>query len=449
MSTHVFGAVLCAIVATSAGTPAAQQGPPAVMPLPRLERTTPTGPPLALGDAIDEALQKNPALIALRQEFESVRQRPAQSLFLSPPTFSAQIWQWPINTLNPLNTNMYMLMVEQAVPGRGKRDLRAAVAQKDADLAANQIAMGARQTIADLEHAYTTLMVARKAADVYADAASLLRQLTDAAEAKYASGRISQQDILKPTTELSRLYDQVLTARQQADLAAAQLNVLMGRPADAPIGVLAEPVTTTTLPTANELTQLAIDHQPELQAARLNIERAQADLAAAKSETKPDFMVQGGYMLMPHGTDAWTGQIGVTWPNAPWSRGKAQARIAETAAEISAAWARLRATEAQIRLTVQQAYIKATTAAQRAQLLQTTLVPQSQQTFDVSRIGYETDRVDFLTLLENQRTLLDEQLDYVRALADLTDARTDLERAVGVDLTPASRATLAAPEVVR
>ena len=45
-----------------------------------------------------------------------------------------------------------------------------------------------------------------------------------------------------------------------------------------------------------------------------------------------------------------------------------------------------------------------------------------------------SDRVDFLTLLENQRTLLDEQLDYVRVLGDLAEARADLERAVGVDL---------------
>lgn len=40
----------------------------------------------------------------------------------------AQIWQWPLNTLNPANTDMYMFMVTQDLPGRGKRDLRAAVA---------------------------------------------------------------------------------------------------------------------------------------------------------------------------------------------------------------------------------------------------------------------------------------------------------------------------------
>ena len=52
---------------------------------------------------------------------------------------------------------------------------------------------------------------------------------------------------------------------------------------------------------------------------------------------------------------------------------------------------------------------------------------------------YESDRIDFLTLLENQRTLLSEQLDYFRVLGDLADARADLERAIGIDLDLAYR----------
>src|SRR5437016_3210307 len=86
--------------------------------LPRLEEAPAfSGPPLSLGDAIDEALRNNPALVVLRRELDSARQRPAQERFLPPPTLSAQIWQWPINTLDPRKTNMYMLTIEQEIPG--------------------------------------------------------------------------------------------------------------------------------------------------------------------------------------------------------------------------------------------------------------------------------------------------------------------------------------------
>jgi outer membrane protein TolC len=230
------------------------------------------------------------------------------------------------------------------------------------------------------------------------------------------------------------MYDDALMFHQQADLASAQLNSLMGHPVDAPIGPLPDASPHPGLPAISALVQLATDHQPELQAARLKIERAKAEAAAAKGDAKPDFMLQGGYMLTPRGTDAWTAQVGITWPSAPWTRGKIDARIAETTAELSAADARLQVAEQALRLTVQEAYIRVKTAEQRAALLQTTIVPQSRQTLEVSRIAYETDRSDFLTLLENQRTLLAEQLDYFRVLADLAEARADLERAIGIDL---------------
>ena len=35
------------------------------------------------------------------------------------------------------------------------------------------------------------------------------------------------------------------------------------------------------------------------------------------------------------------------------------------------------------------------------------VIPQSQQTLEVSRVAYQTDRVDFLALIDNQRTVLD------------------------------------------
>ena len=40
------------------------------------------GPPLTLTSALDEALGNNPTLVALRRQFDAVRQRPAQERFL-------------------------------------------------------------------------------------------------------------------------------------------------------------------------------------------------------------------------------------------------------------------------------------------------------------------------------------------------------------------------------
>lgn len=392
------------------------------------------GPPLTLDAALTEALEKNAELVALRQEFEAARLRPGQERFLDAPTFEAQIWQWPLSTLNPLNTNMYMLTFSQDLPGRGKRALREAAAGKDVDMAENEIAARAREVIGRIKHAYAELFLSRKETEVHLASVSLLRQLADASASRYETGRTSQQEVLKAVLEVSKLHDDLVMLDERVQSAQAQFNTLLDRAPEAPIGPLGAPYERVLLPAPAELQRLAVERQPALRSAQLAIDRAEAELAIVSGDYKPDFFVGGGVMLMPRDRDAWTATVGMTWPAAPWSRGRLDARKAEATAAIEAARARRAVLENQIRLAVQEAYIRVKAAEQRAALLRTTIIPQSEQTFEVSRVAYQTDRVDFPAMLDNQRAVLDAQLGYHRALNEFEQAVADLERAVGVDI---------------
>jgi outer membrane protein TolC len=414
------------------------QQPPAMIHT----EAAPTGPPVSLAELLQEAIEKNPELAVLRAQVGVMRQRPAQQRSLDAPMAEAQIWQWPFNSINPADTNMYMFMVTQDLPGRGKRQLRANVAEKDVALAEDDFVIRAREVVNQVKQAYAALFIARKAIQVHLDSVELLRQIADVSQAKYTAGRISQQDVLKPVLELSRLHTDIIMFDEQAKLATARLNVLLNRMPETPIGPLIEPQEQTVLPATADLQRLALERQPELQRARTEIERAEAELASVRSDYKPDFSIQGGYMLMPRMTDAWMGRVAITWPKAPWSHGRIDARLAEQTAAIQAAKARSQATESMVRLAVQEAYVRAKSAQDRAVLLRTTIRPQSQQTLEVSRVAYQTDRVDFQALIDNERVLLDVNLDYFRALSDFTQALADLERAVGSDLPSGTTAVI-------
>ncbi len=400
-------------------------------------RRTYEGPPLTLDAALDEALANNPTLIALRQQFEAARLRPAQERFLMPPTFEAQIWQWPINTLRPGEPTMLMFTASQDIPGRGKRAARAAVLERAAAVAESEIAIRARDVVDDVKRAYADLFLARTHIDIHLESVDLLRQFADISAAKYTTGRISQQDVLKAVVELSKLHDDLVSMDERARIAEALLNTLLDRPPEAPIGPVGAPHERVILPASSELQRMALERQPELRHALLQREGAEAALAAARTEYRPDFFVGAGYFLMPRDRDSWTASVGISWPTAPWSRGRLDARVAEATADIEAARARERVVENAIRLAVHDAYVRVQSAAQRAALLRTSIVPQSEQTLEVSRVAYQADRVDFLALIDNQRVLLDVQLAYYRAVSDLEQAIADLERAVGTDLGPA------------
>ena len=80
--------------------------------------------PLTLNAALDEALQRNADLIVLRRQYDAALAVPQVERYLAPPSFEAQIWAWPVTTLNPIRTEMYMFTMEQVLPGRGKRVTR-------------------------------------------------------------------------------------------------------------------------------------------------------------------------------------------------------------------------------------------------------------------------------------------------------------------------------------
>jgi cobalt-zinc-cadmium efflux system outer membrane protein len=393
--------------------------------------STATGPaPLTLQAAIDEALSTNPELVAIRAALDARRLRPPQEDVLAPPMIDAQIWQWPTNTLNPGRAS-YMITLQQAIPGAGKRSARAGLARADVDLAGAELAARAQDIVAGARREYAELFVARRTLEITRERIDLLRQVADATQVRYAAGRTPQQDVLKAVVEISRLHEQQLLDEERARLAETRLNTLLGREPGAAIGELADVEPDLTLAPVALLQSFAVDRQPDLRIARAGIARAEAAMAVAETARTPDVIVTAGYMAMGAERNAITAGLGITWPNAPWSRKGVDLARHEARAELAAARARGDAEVSRVRGLVQQAWIRADSAARRALLLRTSIVPQSQQALEVSRVGYQADRGAFLDIVDNQRVLAEARLAYYQALIELEQARADLERAVG------------------
>jgi outer membrane protein TolC len=289
-----------------------------------------------------------------------------------------------------------------------------------------------------ITNAYFDLYIARRATEIHLEHADVLRQLTDLAQAKYASGGGAQQDVLKSIVEESMLHDDLLMLDLDQRLASARVNALLNRPMDTPIGPLDNPREQTLLAPLDELQAIAAKDRPEVIAARQEVERARAELAVAQLDYKPDYSVQGGYMVMPHQSDAVLLQGSISWPAAPWSRKKVDLHVEESHARVAAAQARVDALENEARLAVEAAYLRAKTAEQRQALFRTTVLPQSRQTLDLSRISYQTGQGDVLAMLDNERMLLNGELAYYKALTEFQQAIAELERATGAELPAGS-----------
>jgi cobalt-zinc-cadmium efflux system outer membrane protein len=393
----------------------------------------PDAPPLTLPDAVREALDRHPDLDVLRARAAAMRARPDVERHLMAPMLEAQVFQWPLDTIRPSQAQV-MFTLAQDLAGRGKRALRTATAEREGDVAASRVDARGLEIVADVKRAYADLWLARQTRSVYEATVSLLRELADAAEARYTTGRSTQADIVKALVERSRLEEQIVAADEQARIAEARLNTLMRRAPGAAIGPVADPPPHPHLPDSPSLAARALERHPDLAVADGETAVAGAEVALAERERRPDYVLRGGFMIMPDSTNAWTASLGVTWPTAPWTRRRTEALARAAAAQRDATASDRRAIEYRLRAMVHDAWLRADSARRRAGLLQTSVLPQAGYALDLSRTAYQTDRASLVDVLDAQRLLLDLRLDVHRAIAERERALADLELAVGSDI---------------
>ena len=412
MSRHsIFGAFLLFALTTAAAS--AQPG---------------QAPSLTLRAAIDEALTRNPELVALRQQYEAMRAAPAQERFLAPPMLEAQIWGWPVTSLNPARTDMYMLMAEQELPGKGKRAARALVAEREAAVSQQQVAVRANELLAEVRNAYIDLAFTRETFVLYSRQAALLGQITETATVRYAAGEGAQHHTVVALVEVAKVEKERISAEERAQAAESRLNTLLGRPVSQTVETLAPLAGTVTPPEAE---RRALARHPEVAMVEAEIAREEAELARLRGERRPDFVVGGGYMLLPGDAGAWTARAGITWPNAPWSRGRLTASIEAQAKRVDAAKGRREVVASRIRQAVRQAEVRLTAAERQVRLVESTVLPQIEHAFQLTQVAYAAGEGPFTDILDTRRSLLSIQLEFLEARANVARAQADLETAAG------------------
>ena len=128
--------------------------------------------------------------------------------------------------------------------------------------------------------------------------------------------------------------------------------------------------------------------------------------------------------------------------NLPWlNRSKHDAEIQQAQSELNVQRAALQTRKAAILQEIQEAFIRANSAARLVELYRDTLRPQAQATLRSASAAYQTDRTDFLNLIDSQNTALDVEYSYYRALSEFDSRVADLERAIGasVERRPVAR----------
>jgi cobalt-zinc-cadmium efflux system outer membrane protein len=385
---------------------------------------------LHLETILADALAQNPEIRAALARATAAAAMPARASAWDDPTASFETWNAPSARIDRADNNIFRL--SQRIPFPGKRALAGAIAARDADAARGEADAVALDVAAAVKRAYWDLWQAHETLGVYEREKALVQSIARIAEQKYGVGDVAQPDVVQAQVELTRVIHRLTTQALAIDAARAELNALVSRPPDTPLGTPADAPRTVPPATPADLAETALRSRPELVAQAAAVARDEDAVRLARRDRYPDFEVNVARFVNHDARDGYGGMVSVTIPLA--HRAKYDAGVDEANARLASSQADLRRLQDRVRRDVEQAFVRARTALVQHDLFATTHVPQAEHALRVTEAAYEAGRIDFLRLLESARTIEMVHVEHVAAAADFERACAELERAVGTSV---------------
>lgn len=381
---------------------------------------------LRLADVVAEARQANPMLAAARFAADAVAERVSPAGALPDPMLTLGLRNRPLDGFGAderMTMNSIGLMQRLPWPGKlGFSEQRAdhlALASKlDADEMEAVL-------LARVKTVYYRLAFMDRALGTMDATRNLLRDFLEVTSAKYSVGTGLQQDILQAQVAIARMTADITVVRQNRVAMAARLNALLGRPATEPVGMLELPLPAGTLSSVETLMLVAAENRPAIRAARERVLAAEAGYRAARRELYPDFTVGFGYGQRPQFVDMATIEVGISVP--VWAGSKQLPKRREMQAMQSMEEARALDLHNETFARLSELRAAAVRARELSGLYETSIVPQAMAAVESSLSAYRVGGVDYMTLLSNQMTVNQFEIERVRLAAEYHEAVAEIE----------------------
>jgi outer membrane protein TolC len=396
-------------------------------------------PPENLQALISGALANNPELKGSEARWQMFASRVKQARSFNDPMLMLKIQNGiftdPINFRKDPMTQK-VIGISQQLPFWGKRDLKGEVAAKEAESYKWQVEERKLELRRMVAETYYQIYFTDKSLAIVDKNLKILDDFVTITETKYSVGQGAQQDVFKAQVEHSKLLDMRITLEQQRKSLQANLNALLYRPAETPVGAIPDFDIKPLIQSPEELRNIAYENRAMLKSLNALIEKGKAGHKLAEKEFYPDFNVSFEYMQRERfegssGDDMYS--LGLTF-NLPVHRERRQAMVAESSSEITMATEELNVLKNSINSGISDLLAQLERRRKLAELYKTGIIPQAGQSLESATIGYRVNKMDFLNLLDSRMTLFNYERELYDSLADYQMKRAQLEALVGKEL---------------
>ncbi len=249
------------------------------------------------------------------------------------------------------------------------------------------------------------------------------------------TGVASRFDLLRAETQVAQSEQALLNARNQAELARAALNNILGRDLNAPVQVvMPDNLPRVELPALETLIQQAYQQRPEVRAAERNRELAQVNIDLARRGNLPTLALNGQWnfnltpTLFNPRRQVFTATAVLSFP--VFDGGITRARVAQAREDWQIAEISLQQVKEGVALEVRTAYLNLKDALQRLEVARKGL-EQATEALRLARIRYEAGVSPQLEISDAELAYTQAQTNLVNAQFDYLNAYAALQRAIG------------------
>jgi outer membrane protein TolC len=392
-----------------------------------------------LAGLLDYAREHNPEFAASRFDADAAQQRVQSASALPDPVLRTELLDITNQGTNKgtgllpsqVGGTRYTLM--QSVPWFGKRDLQrevaeAQVAQSDGQVKATWVDLSSK--IKSVYAQYYYLSVSER---LTRETLDLVTGLEQVAQTRYANGLGAQQDVIRAQVEQTGLSSELLALENEQHHMQGRLNNLLSRPA---MAALVQPESLRRLPVAAQLDSAVLEQKlrarnPQLLIADARRNEAEKSRDLAYTNRYPGFTL--GVAPTQSGSSIKTWDLMVEF-SIPLQQGSRSSQQHEAESMLAASTARKDALLNQMLADLSESMSGLETARRTESLTTTRLLPQTELTYQSALSGYENGKVDFATLLDAQRQILQARQQQLKSQLEAQLRLAEIERLLGEEL---------------
>jgi len=385
---------------------------------------------LDIDEAVRLALTDDPLIAASQARSQALQDNAIADGQLPDPQLRTGIYNLPTDNfhINEEPSTQLRLGVQQSFP-RGKTlHYRQRQGEWQARAATASAELSARQIVRDVRRYFLELYYQTRAEAIVAESRALFSQLVDITRAHYASGRVSQQDVLNALLELARLDDRSTRILNAADSNRAILMKWIGEPATLPVN---SKFPALPAPAARAAIQAALPEHPVIRVETARLEAENQSVHIAREQYKPGWSAGLEYRKRfgedPDGDDRSDMMAAMLTVDIPlFTKNRQDKRLSASIQQASSIQLNRDDKLRELKQQLDTDYANWQRLGERTELYQSQLLQASSANAQASLNAYQSGITEFTTLMRARMTDLDVHLADLRIRVDRAKAQASL-----------------------